>query len=181
MKKKKIELSEKQVLYALIFILIASTVIDIYTALSSPVFLIAETNPIYLLTNSVIPLLVTAVLVTAWIIVNLNNRISLIKIFVFSMISLYLSVGHGFGAWSNIYATDQYEQDKEGFIESVKDIDVRTKITSYSMFVGVVMFMPILISIAAFYITMFFYNKRKSKREKVIDDILKSAWKLVRG
>ena len=173
--------TEKQVLYILIGMLLVTTVVDMYTAFSSPVFDIAETNPIYVLTQSVVPLLVMTVAVSIWIIVNMNNRISLMKIFLFSMLTFYLSVGHVVGAWSNITATAQYEEDTAKFIEYIEEVTVKQKLTAYVYIVGLAMILPIVISSIAFRVALFFYDKRKSKREKIVDDIAKSAWELYRG
>jgi len=173
--------TEKQVLYILIAVILITTVADMYTAFSSPIFEIGETNPIYVLTNSIFPLLAMTVGVTMWIIININKRISLIKIFLFSMLAIYLSLGHGFGVWSNITATESYYQNPTKFIESIEGVTVKEKVTAYSWLVGLVMLMPLIVSTIAFQVALFFYNKRKPKREKIIDDIVKSAGKLYRG
>lgn len=103
------------------------------------------------------------------------------KIFLFCMLTFYLSVGHVVGAWSNITATAQYEEDTAKFVEYIEKVTVKQKLTAYVYIVGLAMILPILISSIAFSVAMFFYNKRKSKREKIMDDIANSAWELYRG
>ncbi len=180
MKLKKY-ITEKNLVYLLIFVLVATTIVDIYTALRAPIFEIAETNPIYVLTGSIVPLLLLNIIIIVWFSRSIKNSISIPKIFVFCMITIYLSAGHLFGAWSNITATEQYQEDPEGFVETVEEYDAEEKIQAYMFFVGVVMVLPIVISFIAFSIAMFFYRKRQSKREKIVNEICKLTRKLMSG
>jgi len=174
----KFKVTERRILIAFTVLLLVTTVADMYTALTSPVFQIAETNPIYVYTNSIWPLIAMTLFITSWIIVNLSKRISLTKIFLFCMLSLYLSVGHGFGAYSNIKATEQYEQDTEGFVERIGEVTVQEKVNAYFLVVGFIMLMPLVISSIAFTAALWIYDKRKPKREKIMDKIYELAVQL---
>lgn len=179
MKLKKY-MTEKNLLKLFIGLIIVTTIADIYTALSSPIFSIAEMNPIYILTGSVVPLLVINVLVVVMIARTLRKSISITKIFIFCMFTLYLSLGHGFGVWSNISATNDYEAHPQKYIEKIEQYDVKDKITSYVILMGLIMLLPIFISFTAFFVAMYFYEKRQGKREKIITKICKLTNKLSR-
>ncbi len=62
--------------------------------------------------------------------------------------------------------------------EYTEDYDQKEKLISYSIVVGLVILLPYFLSFTAFAITMFFYNKRKLKREKIMDNIYKLFNKL---
>ncbi len=171
-------LSEKQVLLILVTILIITTIADMYTAFSSPIFKIGETNPIYVYTNSIWPLVALTILLTSYIINNLRKRLSLFKIFIATMMTLYLSLGHSFGAWSNITSTEEYYEDPELFVERIETITVSQKVEIYFILVGIVMLMPIFISGVAFVVAFFIYNKRKPVRDKITDKIYELAVRL---
>ncbi len=177
-------ITEKRLLYTLIGLLLLSTFLDIYTAFTSPMFEIAETNPIYVLTGSKLPLLIITFIITAWIIKNINSSLSLLKIFSFSLITIYLVLGHSVGVYSNTLATERYEATEyteterqqirlEIIEEYTTDFDQKEKLISYSIVVGLVIILPYFLSFTAFAITIFFYNKRKSKREKIMNNIYK--------
>lgn len=180
MKLKKY-ITEKNLLYLFIGILIITTIADIYTALTSPVFKIAEANPIYMLTGSVIPLLIMTIFITLWIIKHLSGSISILRIFMFCMFTVYLSVGHGFGVWSNITATNNYQENPEQYMETAEGYEVKDKFSAYMILVGVVMLLPIMVSIVAFYVAIYFYEKRQPKREKIINKVCKLTRKLMNG
>ncbi len=177
-------LTDKNLLYTLVGILLLSTFLDIYTAFTSPMFEIAETNPIYILTGSKAPLLIITFIITAWIIISLKSSISLHKIFAFSLITIYLTFGHSVGVYSNTLATDIYEETETDetaraeLIEEYQNYDVKEKFISYTVLVGLVIMLPYTLSFIAFAITMYFYSKRMPQREKIIDDIYKSIKKL---
>ncbi len=163
--------TERNLLYLLIFILIATTLVDMFTVFRLPIFEIAESNPIYLLTGNVMPLVIINILVVIWLLRNLGKAISIPKIFVFVMLTLYLSVGHGFGIWSNLAAGERYEEDPEQFIETVQAITAKEKVQAYGLLVGFVMLLPIFISIIAFNISMYFYGQRQPLRERIMQEI----------
>lgn len=176
------KLSERTVVYIVIGILILTTLGDIYTALRNPaLFKIAETNPIYIVTGSPVPLLIINVIVVLWFLTSLKKSISIIKIFTFTLMAIYLSLGHGFGIWSNLTATEAYVEDPVAFVEDYTGTTEAERVSSYFLFVGIIMMMPIIVSFIAFYLTIFFYQNRKSKREKIMDEIYILSTKLVRG
>ncbi len=180
MKLKKY-ITEKNVMLLFIGMIVITTIADIYSALTSPVFFIAETNPIYILTGSVVPLLVINALVVVWITINLRKSISITKIFVICMITVYLTLGHGFGVWSNISATNDYEEHPDKYIQMVQEYDTNDKIMSYLLLVGIVMIMPIVVSMIAFIVAMYFYEKRQGKRNRIITKIWKLSRELKNG
>ncbi len=169
--KLKEKLTEKNLLYFFIFVLVATTLGDLFTAIRLPIFEIAETNPLYLITGNVFPLVFLNILSIIWISRNLKNSISISKIFIVSMLVVYLSIAHGVGMWSNITAGQQYQQDPQGFVQDVQAISPREKATAYGLVIGVIMIMPIIISFIAFQIALFFYTKRLPKREKIMLEI----------
>ena len=172
--------TEKNLLWLLIGILIITTAIDAFTAFRLPIFEIAEINPIYLLTGNVMPLIIINIFVVFWMARNLKNGISIGKIFFFVILTLYLSVGHGFGIWSNLSAGEEYEQDPEGFIEYAQAITPKERAQAYGILVGIVMVLPIVISIIAFNIAMFFFGKRQPIRDRIIQEMLELAERLRR-
>lgn len=174
-------LTEKRLLYGLIAILVVTTIADIYSAMRLPIFEIAESNPIYVLTGSTLPLIWLNIFVVVWYSRSLKNSISIPKIFIFCMLTLYLSVGHGFGIYSNITAGEEYQKNPEGFIADVKAITPAEKMQAYGLLVGIVMVMPIIISFIAFSVAMYFYGKRQPKRDKIMRDIYKLAKRLKIG
>ena len=180
MKLKKY-ITEKNLLYLFIGILIITTIADIYTAVTSPIFEVAETNPIYMLTGNITPLLFLNVLIVLWIMNSLRKSISILKIFVFCMITLYLSLGHGYGIWSNVTATNEYLEDPEGVTERVENYEAKDKLSAYMILVGLVMLLPIVISIIAFVVAMYFYEKRQPKRNKIINQVYRLTKKLMIG
>ncbi len=176
-------ITEKNLLYFFIGLLLITTVLDIYTAFSSPLFEIAEMNPIYMLTGSKAPLLILTVIITLWIIKNISKSISIFKIFLFTLMTIYLTVGHSVGMYSNIMATQQYEktidqEKKEELIQEYKEYDNKDKFIGYSIVVGIVMAVPVFLSMIAFIVSMHFYNKRKPQRDKITDEIYKLSSKL---
>jgi len=171
-------ITENKLLWGLIVLLLLSTLLDIYTAYSSPIFELAETNPIYVITGSKAPLLIANVVVLIWIARNLTRSVSIFKIFVFSLAAIYLSTGHLVGAYANITSTNEYNENPEKVMAQIEQYSVKDKFTAYTWIVGLAILLPILLSITAFSIAMFFFNKRKSQREKVIDEIYKLTFRL---
>ncbi len=176
-------ITERNLLYILIGLLLITTAIDMWTAFTSPIFEIAEMNPIYMLTGTKAPLVVLTIIITLWIIKNISKSISIFKIFLFTLMTIYLTVGHSVGAYSNILATQQYEEtidpiEKEELIQDYREYDTKDKFMGYFILVGIVMLLPILLSMIAFYTTMYFYNKRKPQRDIIIDEIYKLSSKL---
>ena len=174
-------INEKKLLYILIGILVITTIADIFSAMRLPIFEIAESNPIYILTGSTMPLIWLNIFVVIWYSRSLKNSISIPKIFIFCMMTLYLSIGHGFGIYSNITAGEEYQKNPEGFIEYAQAITPQEKIQAYGFLVGIIMVMPIMISFLAFCIAMYFYGKRQPERDKITHAIYKLSKKLESG
>lgn len=180
----KKHITEKNVLIGLISLLLISTFLDIYTALTSPLFDIAETNPIFIITGSKIPLLILTVITTLWIIKSITKSISIFKIFLFTVICVFLTYGHFIGMITNILATERYESAleeetaREELIKEYREYNVKEKLISYHLLVGLIMVIPFFISTIAFWTSMYFYNQRKPKREKIMDEIYRLSQEL---
>jgi len=150
-------ITENRVFWILSMLLIAATAVDIYTAISSPIFEIAEANPIFLFTGSMTFLTIINIGITYWIIKSLKNTISLQKIFFIVMITLYLSLGHLIGASSNILATDNYEANPEEFIAQHERITTTQKTMSYFALVGLFMIIPMVFAYISFLVAFMFF------------------------
>jgi len=168
-------MNENTLLWILIGAMIISTIADMYTALSSPIFYIAETNPIYLLTGSTLPLIAMSIFVIYFFYTKLSKSISLYMIYFFTLLSVVLVALHGFGAWSNISAYEQYESNPELYVESVSEISTGTKLTYYVTFVGILFSLLLGMPLIAFWVTMKFFHQRKPKRDKIVDEIYHQA------
>ena len=164
--------TEKNVLYLIIFILIATTLFDIITALKNPIFRYGETNPIYLLTgfNTFIMTFIT-ILITGLFCYLLKNSITLKTIFLITLATFYLIFGHIYGGISNINGEKEYNENPEKAINYYKSITTEEKYTHYFTTIFSIMFLPFFISYLAFSITLYFHNQRKPEREKIIDKI----------
>ncbi len=173
-------LTERNVLLVLISLLLLATFLDIYTALRLDIFEIAETNPIYVITGSKGPLLIITFIVTIWLIKNIKSQLSLFSIFTFTLMTIYLIFGHGVGIYFNISTGNEYKENPEEVIKKLENYNTKEKFTNYFIVIGFVMFLPYLFAIISFSIAMFFYNKRKPKREKIIGEIHKLSTKLMR-
>ena len=171
-------ITEKNILYLLIGILLLSTFLDIYTAFTSPIFEIGETNPIYVLTGSKGPLLLLTVVFTIWIIRSLQTSISLFKLFLFSLVLIYMTFGHFVGVYGNTITTNDYKENPEEVKAALENYDAQDKFVSYSMVIGMFLLLPYTLSFIAFYITMYFHNQRKPERERITDEIYKLSKRL---
>lgn len=167
-------------LWFLIGVLLIATFLDIYTAFTSPIFEEAETNPIYVLTGSKAPLLLVTLFFTVWVIKNIRSSISLPKLFLFTSVIIYMTFGHLVGMYSNFSTTQIYYENPEVVMEAIENYDTAEQIGTYSLVVGLLVMIPFMLAFGSFWITMFFYDKRKPKREKITDDIYKLASRLKR-
>ncbi len=179
-----IKVTEKRVLYVLVGLLLLATFLDIYTALTSPIFEIAEMNPIYVLTGSKAPLLVLTFVMLWWYISVLKNSISIQKLYVITLATILLIFGHGIGVYGNTVSTNQYLESEDNpveraeLVEEYRNYDMGDKINNYLIIVGVFLLIPFVISITAFYVAMYFYDQRKPQRDKIMNDICKLTDKL---
>jgi len=171
-------MNEQKLLWTLMGALILSTLADMYTALSSPIFKIAEINPIYILTGSVIPLIALNFIVLYWFWTKLSKSLSLYAIYFFTLLTVVLVVLHGFGVYSNLTALEQYESNPEVYVEAIGQLSQEAKITTYFLYVGTLFLLLLGIPMIVFYSTMHFYHQRKPERDKIVDEIYEQAMKL---
>ena len=165
-------------LWFLIGILLLSTFLDIYTAFTNPVFELAETNPIYVLTGSKLPLLAITIVFTIWVMKNAWKSISIPKLFTFVSVMVYMIFAHGVGVYANWNTEQAYNENPEAMLEAIENYNTGEKIQTYSMIVGFLVMIPFILGFLSFWITMFFYDKRKPKRDKITDKIFKLVWEL---
>lgn len=165
-------------LWFLIAVLLLSTFLDIYTAFTNPVFELAETNPIYVLTGSKLPLLAVTFLFTAWVIKNIRGSISIPRLFTFVSVTIYMIFAHGVGVYANWNTEQAYNENPQQVLEAIEDYNVKERIGTYSLIVGFLVLAPFILGFTSFWITMFFYDKRKPKRDKITDKIFKLVWEL---
>ncbi len=165
--------TEKTWLWILGGIVIISTLIDMYTAFTSPAFELGESNPLFVIFGNTFLLIILNIFIMIFLIWMVRNGITLTAIFLFTMLLLYLSAGHFLGAYSNVMATESYNEDPEAFTERMMDVSPKDKIVNYSIVVGIFMVLPVVISTFAFIMSLYFFNKRKPKREKIYGKIRK--------
>lgn len=172
-------ITEKNLLYLLIFILLTTTFIDIFTALKNPIFRLGESNPIYLITGkNALFFTVLVLIITFYMILRLKKSISLPAIFIFTLVTIYASIGHIGGAISNIRGEKMYNENPEEIIKYYQSVSNEEKYTSYFTFVFIYMILPVLASFLAFITALYFHRQRQPEREKIIDKIQKLTFKL---
>ena len=171
-------ITEIRVMWTIAISLIASTLIDMYTAFTSPIFFIAETNPLFLLFGSRGPLVLISIFATIWIFYTIKKSISLFRLYAFCLIFVYLTFGHLLGAYTNIVATQKYEQNATAVVELYEQTTTAEKIKNYNLLVGLFMLLPMILSLIAFFITSWIYYKRLPEREKAMLEIKKLTDKI---
>jgi len=164
--------TDKRVVFILCALLGLATVIDLYTAYSSPIFKIAETNPIYM-EYGVYPLTLLNFLIMIFIIRGMKKTIKLLTLFAFVMSCLLLSYGHILGAQSNIQATQMFHDNPQKVLDQIHSYTPEQKQSAYNDLVFNNIFIPYIISLIGFVIIFYLYDKRKPLREKYIEDGLK--------
>ena len=117
--KNKLFTPEKIVIYILSALLGICTILDLYTAYSSPILTIAETNPLYL-NYGVYALTAVNFVWMIVVIMGLKKAIKLLTLFGFVMACLLLSYGHIIGMQANIEATSLYYKNPEKVINYIK-------------------------------------------------------------
>jgi hypothetical protein len=175
-KSKRIEkfivekiLTEKNIIIFLGILLFVTSMIDLYTAYTSPIFEEAETNPIYV-TYGILPLTLITFLWMYIIWQGLKRSIRMTWIFAFVMACLFLIYGHILGAESNINATAQYMENPQKVLDIIHTRTAEQKIESYKTFVFDKLLIPYLIDVIGFMIFYYLFYQRKSKREKNIEE-----------
>ncbi len=176
--KNKFKITEKKILWTLIVLLFVTTIADLWTAFGSPVFKISESNPLFLLEGGIVTLLILTTLITVFLIRTLFKSISLTKLFIVFMFTIYLCAGHILGATTNIRATQNYYEAPEEYVESMKQLTTDDKMQSYFWLVGLFMLLPIILSSIAFALAHKIYELRKSKREQIVDKIFELGHQL---
>jgi len=198
--------SDKILWWMISIILIATTIIDIYTGSSGPIKYLVEANPIYLLTKNFFVLTFLTIFFSIFFIYKLKTAMSFQTIFIFSLAAIFLSYGHLVGTYHNLISNasfnenykyyynieeappelqpsliGQNEQTIRQFQEDNKfHLSTSQLFLFYSKSIGSFILFPMVISIFAFYITMIFYKSRQPEREKIIEQIHKLSEKLVK-
>jgi hypothetical protein len=171
--KNKLFTPEKIVIYILSALLGICTILDLYTAYSSPIFTIAEANPLYM-NYGVYALTAVNFVWMVVVIMGLKKAIKLLTLFGFVMACLLLSYGHIIGMQANMEATSLYYQNPEKVMNYIKyNITEETKTQEYNEVVINKIFIPYIISLIGFIIIFYLYNKRKPIRDKYVDDAIK--------
>ena len=176
--EKKIDniFTERNILIILGVSLLLTTILDIYTAVTSPIFKIGESNPIYL-TYGLIPLTILNFIVLAVLLFGVQKSLKLSVIFCFVLGSIFLCYGHVIGSQSNIAATKIYEKNPELVTKYLQTMTKEDKMTGYKSLVFDRLLYPYLIVIIAFAFTMMIFEQRKPKREKFIQEGIKLLMK----
>ena len=171
-------MSGKSWLIFLISLLVLSTIIDFGTAISNPMFKEAEINPIYVYTNSIFMTLLTVIMVTTYIVWNLLKKVSGLGIYFFVLLTLYLVLGHFLGAYTNIKSAQTYYGDPENTIQKLSNMDEAAKINSYASLVGILMMIPLIISLFGYYLSQKLFEDKLGEREKIIGEVSRLIQKL---
>lgn len=164
--------TERNILYTISAALIVTTIIDLYTAYTSPIFKIAESNPIYL-TYGLLPLTIANIIVLGIFMFGIKKTLKLTMIFVFVLGSIFLSYGHLIGANSNIEATKIYEKNPEVVTTYLQTMTKEQKIAGYTDLVLNRLLYPYMLVVIAFALTMIIFEQRKPQRQKYIDEGIK--------
>jgi len=174
-------IKEKYIVYGMIGLLLLTTIFDFYTAFTSPIFSLGETNPLVLLFGNAIILTIVAIGLTSYIIWKLKTQISLMGIYIFVLATIYLSLGHVVGGVTNMISTNEYYDNPQQVVQELREVTVSDKALIYAGVVFVFLILPVIVSIFAFSITRSLYIQRGDKRLKVIDNIQQLAKKLLEG
>jgi len=160
--------TETNIFYILISSLILTSLADIITALSSPIFKIAESNVLIVLLGTETPLLLLSIGVVIWIWHGLKKRVSLPTLYIFSMLAVYLSFGHIIGAMSNIWATSSYNENPEEVAKAYQNMNPNDKISNYFIVMGLFVTLPVVLSFLAFYAAYTIFCNREGERQAII-------------
>ena len=161
--------TEKGIIIFLGVLLFVTSMIDMLTAFTSPIFKLAETNPIYV-TYGVIPLTILTFVWMYVIIKGLQKSVKMIWIFAFVMACLFLSYGHILGAQSNVKATAQYRENPELVMEKIAQLTPEIKVNSYTTFMFDRILYPYMIDVLGFFIFYYLFYQRKSERDRRISE-----------
>jgi hypothetical protein len=154
-----------------------ATIFDLWTAFSSPLFHLLETNPLYL-TYGVWPLTILNFIWIAILIIGMKKAFKLFTLFSVIMATLFIGYGHILGGMANLDATKLYYTDNEKVMEYAEKATTQQKMDSYYEFVFERIMYPYLLCIIGFTIIFFLYKLRKPKRDKYVDEICRLAAKI---
>lgn len=170
---KELFTPEKIVIYILSAVLGITTILDLYTAYSSPIFSIAETNPLFI--NFGVGALTAVNFIWMIIVIRgLKKSIKLLTLFGFVMACLLLSYGHIVGMMANVEATGLYYKNPEKVTNYILyNMTATDKAQIYNDTVINKLFIPYIISVVGFIIIFYLYNKRKPIRDKYVEQATK--------
>ena len=198
-------MKEKTLYLLMIGLLALTTFIDLYTALRSPIFHVAEANPLKVYLGNTLLVVTIILLITVLASYYLKTQVSLQMIFAMSTFFIYVIAGHLIGAYYNIEADSQfrthydyednvYQQDSSQYraVESKNNLvmdkykrdyekvypDKKAVVTTYFSIVGLLVGVPMFLNWIAFYVAFSFYHSRRDKREVIVGEIYKKAKRL---
>lgn len=175
---KNTQLNERYIIWALAALLGITTIFDLFTAFSSPIFVLAETNILFL-NFGIFALTGVNFIYMLIIIAGLKHSEKWFMIFAFVMACLLLSYGHVLGGISNITSTNKYLENPEKITEQINTFTKEQKSAYYNTFVFNNIFVPYVICLIGFSIILQLHKMRTPKREthlhKAIEEFNK--WK----
>jgi len=180
MRKINFNVTEKQIVWTLLILIVISTIVDLYTAVSSPIFEIAEANPLYVYTGSITLTVMAGIVVVFFIFRRFLNAVSLPTIFGYTLICLYIIGGHAFGTWTNISATSTYYENPEETIQKIEAVSDGVRVQSYGLLM-LILFVPVVIAVVAFTVSYKIFLLRRPKREQLLAEVVKLVNKIERG
>lgn len=134
---------------ALFYIFLAFFVANIVDAVTSFFILPGESNPLYLLTKSIVPVLLFkfGIVFGVWYFINRNIYSSNMQYYIFIVIIIFGGIMVSLGAVSNIYGILH-----PAIIQESSAIPTNEKIGAYSWFVSVVYLLPAALCLLLFFI-----------------------------
>jgi hypothetical protein len=169
---------EQWIVIGLSAVLGLTTIFDLYTAYSSPIFHIAETNPIFLQFGEIALTAINFVYMIV-LIRMLKKSVKWAWLFAGVMAALLLSYGHVMGGLANVESTNLYLSDPDFYMAKILNATTEDKISHYNIFAITTILVPYIISLTGFVIIMYLYEKRKPQREKYVDEAIRllQKWK----
>lgn len=161
--------TEKNIIILLGIILGITTIVDLYTAYTSPIFEVAETNPIFI-AYGILPLTIMNFVYMGFLLYGMKKSIKLSWIYGFVLATIFISFGHVLGAQSNIEATGKYNYNPEKVMEAINNTTDAERIDFYTNFVMTKLFIPFTLSFIGLLITYYLFDLRRPEREKYIDE-----------
>ena len=172
---------ERYVIGGLILLLLFTISIDVWTAVRVPDILIQELNPIYIMSGNLYILIFINIITLAYLSYTLIKKVSLAKIYIIIIMTIFMMFGHMFGAYSNLEASKQYTTEPEAFVEKYSGENApsdTSKMGKYFLITFYIILLPIGLSILSFVLAHKIYVWRQPKRDKMVDEMCKLARKL---